>query len=99
MRFGILPLFVSAIVWSVGSGVFMTLQPLRLAAYGMSNEAIGFVLAANMVGFIVGCLLSQPVIRSVGHIRAYAAFAAITTVCTLALEFTNALLPWRRSPG
>lgn len=94
MRFGILPLFVSAIVWSVGSGVFMTLQPLRLAAYGMSNEAIGFVVAANMVGFIVGCLLSQPVIRSVGHIRAYAAFAAITTVCTLALEFTNALLPW-----
>jgi len=94
MGLGILPLFVSAIVWSIGSGVFMTLQPLRLAAYGLSNETIGIVVAANMVGFIVGCLLSQPVIRSVGHIRAYAAFAAVATVCTLALDFTNAALPW-----
>lgn len=94
MRFGILPLFVSAAVWSLGSGVFMTLQPLRLEAYGFSTESIGLVLTANMVGFIVGCLLGQPVIASVGHIRAYAAFAAVTTVCMLALDWSHALLPW-----
>ncbi len=94
MRFGILPLFASAAVWSLGSGVFMTLQPLRLDAYGFSTEAIGLVVTANMLGFIVGCLLSQPVIASVGHIRAYAAFAAITTACTLGLEWSQGLLPW-----
>src|SRR5690606_19147687 len=57
-------------------------------------EAIGLVLAANMAGFIAGCLFGQPVIRSVGHIRAYAAFTAFAAISVLGLTWFTTLLPW-----
>jgi len=90
----IAPLLISSALYSLGSGLFITLMPLRLDALGYTNELIGFVVTANMVGFIVGCLLTQPLIRSVGHIRTYAGFAAISAVTVLSHEWSDAPLAW-----
>jgi MFS family permease len=46
------------------------------------------------VGFLLGCLRVVWVIRSVGHIRAFAAFAAATAVTTLMLEISVEPLFW-----
>ena len=90
----IAPLLAATAVFSAGSGLFVTLLPLRLVGYGDEAVAIGLVVSVYMVGFIVGCLMTQPLLRSVGHIRTYAAFAALAAVIALALDWSSALPVW-----
>lgn len=85
------PLLLSAAIYSAGSGLFSTLLPLRLELQGFSGEAIGFVLAANMAGFILGCLATPAMLRSVGHVQTYAACSALVVALTLAFEWADTL--------
>jgi len=91
MRFGFLPLLLSAAVYSIGSGLFSTLLPLRLELQGFTGEAIGLVMAANMAGFILGCLATPAMLRSVGHVQTYAACSALVVALTLAFEWADTL--------
>ncbi len=68
----------------VGSGLLGTLLPVRGGAEGFSELAIGVVMSAYYVGFIVGTVWCSRVIRRVGHIRGFATFAALATVSILA---------------
>lgn len=79
---------------SLGQGVFATLVPIRLAEAGLSADRIGFVVAASAIGFLVGCLAAARVIRLVGHIRAFSAFAAASCLAGLALPWTVGLIGW-----
>lgn len=90
----IAPLLVATAVYSSGSGLLVTLLPLRLVDYGYGGEAIGLVVSVYMVGFIFGCLMTQPLLRSVGHIRTYAAFAALAAVIALVLDWSQGLPVW-----
>jgi MFS family permease len=72
---------------AVGSGLLHTLLPLRLQAQGCSANAIGLVVTGFSIGFLVGCLGMPVLIRSVGHVRANAAFAATAAVTILALDW------------
>ena len=85
----IAPLMLSAAVYSVGSGLFSTLLPLRLELMGFSGEAIGLVITANMVGFILGCLATPAMLRSVGHVQTYSACSALVVALTLAFEWAE----------
>lgn len=87
----IFPLLLGASLFTAGSGLVNTLLPLRLSALGISTEAIGFIVTAAGVGFLVGCLFSPRLIRSVGHVRAYAAFAALEVIAALSLEWAHDL--------
>lgn len=68
----------------VGSGLLGTLVPVRASLEGFSDFAIGVVMSAYYVGFIVGTVVCSRIIRRVGHIRAFATFAAVATVSILA---------------
>lgn len=87
----IAPLLLSAAIYSVGSGLFATLLPLRLELQGFSGEAIGFVMAANMAGFILGCLATPAMLRSVGHVQTYSACSALAVALTLAFTWADTL--------
>lgn len=87
----ILPLLLGASLFTVGSGLVNTLLPLRLLALGYGTESIGMVVTASGVGFLLGCLFSPRLIRSVGHVRAYAAFAALEVIAALSLEWATPL--------
>lgn len=60
-------------------------QPLQLvpvAAHGhrgLPAQLIGFVVSAYFAGFLFGSLWASAVVSQVGHMRAFAAFAAILT--------------------
>jgi MFS family permease len=68
----------------VGSGLLGTLLPVRGNLEGFSEVTIGVVMAGFYVGFLVGTVWCPRIIRGVGHIRAFATFAALATVCILA---------------
>ncbi len=57
----------------------LTLVPLVLAEIGASQEAASLAAAAYSAGFLLGCFVVSQSIADFGHIRAFAAAAAIAT--------------------
>lgn len=72
-------LYSAVMLLMTGIGLLNTYLGLRLSLEGLSTQATGLVLTAYFGGLIFGTFFCKRVIRSVGHIRAYAAFAAVTT--------------------
>lgn len=64
-------------------GVLSPLVSLDLARQQISTELIGLVTSAYFTGFLLGTLSCHRVIDRVGHIRAFAVFAAIAGNATL----------------
>jgi MFS family permease len=67
-----------------GSGLLGILLPLRGQAEDFSTSSLGLLGTAWAGGFIAGCLIAPHAVRSVGHIRAFAAFAAVGAIVALA---------------
>lgn len=66
-----------------GSGLHGLLLPLRGGLEGFSLGALGFLGTAWAGGFITGCLLAPRLVRRVGHVRAFSAFASTAAVIAL----------------
>lgn len=67
-----------------GSGLLGILLGLRAAHEGFGNLTIGVVMSAFYIGYMTGAWVWPPLIRRVGHIRAFASFAATAAVTSLA---------------
>jgi MFS family permease len=76
----------------LGNGLFVTYLSLRMKLEGMASATIGAILAAYFLGYMMGSVLGTPVVRRVGHIRAFACFAAIMCISTLVLALLSD--PW-----
>lgn len=66
-----------------GSGLHGLILPLRGQAEGFSMTALGLLGTAWAVGFVAGCYLAPRLVRKVGHVRAYGAFAASASIVAL----------------
>ncbi len=84
-RASITTLLVGTAVLFMGYGLLVTLLPLRAKIEGFSTTMIGVMGGAYFAGFAVGCLIGPHVVKRVGHIRAFAGFAALATVLLLVL--------------
>jgi MFS family permease len=67
----------------LGNGMISILLGLRSRMEGFSTEITGFVMAGYFVGLLIGAIYAARVVASVGHIRAFAAFASIMSVAVL----------------
>lgn len=76
----------------LGGGLLGTLLAVRGGLEGYSTTVIGLVMSAYFVGFLVGTGIAPVVIRRVGHIRAFAIFAAVAS--TTALTHAIWVEPW-----
>lgn len=76
------------------NGLLQALLPLRMQADGLTITDIGYVAAAYGIGFAVGCMLAPLLVRTVGHIRAYASLAAVAASVVLAFEIAQSPLAW-----
>ncbi|MFO7982222.1 MAG: MFS transporter [Desulfuromonadales bacterium] len=84
-------LFAATFILMLGSGLVGSLLSLRMGAEGFAAPLIGVIMAAFYAGLIFGSSLCPPIVRRVGHIRAFTAFAAINTAATLCYPlWTNA---------
>jgi MFS family permease len=85
----ILPLaaviFASAI-FQLSNGALQTLLPVRLGQVAAGELATGLIATAYAGGFLLGCVIGARIIRAVGHIRAFATFAATAAVASLLFE-------------
>ena len=89
----LLPVLLGLICAQGALGIMTPLIPLLLLRGGASSSAIGLVASAYYVGFLGGALSSDRVVMRVGHIRAFAVFAAVAADAALLLVFARA--PWQ----
>ncbi|MGI9385687.1 MAG: MFS transporter [Methyloligellaceae bacterium] len=81
----LLPFFLAAGILLAGNGIQGTLITLRASQEGFEPTMIGLIGAAYFAGFAVSCLMTPHLIRDVGHIRVFAALAAVAAAGTLSL--------------
>lgn len=79
----ILALLCGTMFLLAASGLHGLLLPLRGQVEGYSTEALGLLGTAWATGFIAGCFLAPRLVRRVGHVRAFGAFAATAAVIAL----------------
>jgi MFS family permease len=76
-------LLLSAGIVLAGNGLEGVLLPLRGSLQGFSELEIGLIGSAYHAGLMIGCLICPRIIGRVGHIRAFAVFTSIATMCPL----------------
>lgn len=81
--FSLVALFISLALFISGNVMLGTLISLRLDLEGINDTVMGIVLAFYSVGFVLGATFCVRIIREVGHIRAFAVFAAIACAASL----------------
>ena len=74
-------------ILNIGSGALMAIIGIRLSAGGASSLVIGAITSAFFVGLLGGSLWGARVIDRVGHIRAFAVYAAVHAIAILLLVF------------
>ncbi|WP_078118395.1 MFS transporter [Thiosocius teredinicola] len=77
-----------------GVGLLGTLLGMRAALDQFASLEIGLIMAGYYVGYIAGTLWVPRIIRNVGHIRTFAALAAITAVIAVSFGLLVNPLAW-----
>ena len=87
-------LYSSVTLMMMGLGLLNTFLGLRLSLEGVSTQVTGLVLSAYFVGLVAGTAYCRKIIQTVGHIRAFAAFTAVTTAVVMIHGFYTSPLLW-----
>jgi MFS family permease len=85
---------VSLVILVMGNALFVTYTSVRLKLDGYNVQTIGYIIGAYFAGLLVGSLASNRIIEKVGHIRAYAAFAAFMTVLAMIQALFQQIWMW-----
>lgn len=76
-------LFTGVALMLLGNGLLNSLLTLAGTARGFSTQSLGWIMSGYFIGFVLGIWLIVPLVRRVGHIRAFAFCASLAAVCTL----------------
>jgi MFS family permease len=87
-------LILSIVLLVSGNAFLMTLLGIRLSLEQVSPDVIGWVLVCYSIGFVLGTLYVHKIIGRVGHIRAFAVFAALAAVTSLVYPMAMSTFIW-----
>jgi MFS family permease len=87
-------LILSIVLLVSGNAFLMTLLGIRLSIEEVSPDVIGWVLVCYSIGFVLGTLYVHKIIGRVGHIRAFAVFAAMAAVVSLMYPMAVSMIFW-----
>lgn len=76
-------LLLGVAILLTGQGLQGTLLPVRADLEDFSTLSIGLMGGAYFLGFTVGCLRGVHLVRKVGHVRVFAAMAALASAAPL----------------
>lgn len=77
------PLLLGMGVLMLGAGLQGTLLGVRATLEGYPPQVTGLIMSAYYVGYLVGTRIAPPLLRQAGHIRVFAALAAVASVAVL----------------
>ena len=76
-------LLAGAALLLMGSGLLSTLLAVRGRIEGYDDQVLGLVMSAYFAGFFLGTYAAPGLIQRIGHIRAFAFYAALCAVAVL----------------
>ena len=76
-------LLVGVTILALGHGLHGSLIGIRAAAENFDTATTGFIMSGYSLGLIFSAYLTPRIVTYVGHIRVFAAFAAIVSTCVL----------------
>jgi MFS family permease len=77
------PLLLGMGVLMLGAGLQSTLLGVRATLEGFPTPVTGLVMSCYYVGYVIGTVVAPPLLRQIGHIRVFAALAAVAAVAIL----------------
>lgn len=77
------PLLLGMGILMLGAGLQSTLLGLRATLEGYPPQVTGLVMSLYYVGYLVGTRIAPPLLQQVGHVRVFAALAAVASACVL----------------
>ena len=77
------PLLLGMGVLMLGAGLQSTLLGLRATLEGFPTVVTGIVMSCYYVGYVLGTIVAPPLLRQLGHIRVFAALAAVAAAAIL----------------
>lgn len=77
------PLLLGMGVLMLGAGLQSTLLGVRATLEGFPTPVIGVIMSCYYVGYLAGTQMATRLVRSVGHVRVFAALAAIASAAIL----------------
>lgn len=87
-------LFVGLVLVMVAAGVYTTLLGVRAELAGLPTIVSGGISTAYYVGFMLGSWYTLRVLTQVGHIRAFAALAALLSSAVIMMGITDLPVVW-----
>jgi MFS family permease len=88
------PLLMGVMLLMVGNGVQGTLLGIRGTSEGFSTYQLSVVMSAYFVGFLFGSRLAPLMIRSVGHVRVFAALGSLISAILVIYPVYPDWLSW-----
>ena len=82
-----------------GNGLMNTLVPLRATLEGFVASDIGLIGSSYFLGMLAGSWMTPMIVRHAGHVRAFAAYAAVVAVAALAFPMFVSPIPWMLARG
>jgi MFS family permease len=81
-------------VLMLGAGLQGTLLGVRATLEGFPTPVIGIIMSCYYVGYLVGTRAAPHLVRRIGHIRVFAAFAAVASAAILIQGTFVHPVPW-----
>ncbi len=76
-------IMVAVLLMGVGSALQGTALAIRAGIEGFPEALIGIIMSVYYAGLAVGVFIAGPVIRTVGYVRSFAAFASIASASAI----------------
>ncbi len=86
LSFGLRALYLSAFFLLIGNAIQNVYVPIRAVELGFGTFGISLLGSLYFFGFIVGCLFVPRYLNQVGHIRTFAAFAALAGAVAIVMS-------------
>ncbi|SEG75779.1 MFS transporter [Marinobacterium lutimaris] len=87
-------LFLSLALVIGGNAYLLTYLGVRLGAEGIPPTQVGFVMVCYSIGFAIGSHYATHLVAKVGHIRTFAAMAALTAMASISYPLLDSVYFW-----
>ncbi|MBI9092685.1 MAG: MFS transporter [Desulfobacterium sp.] len=89
-----LALYTATLILAMGLGLLATFLSVKLTIGGFSPLSTGMILTAYFIGSAVGAIYCGRLIKGIGHIRSFSAFATLATAMVMLHAYFVSVLPW-----
>jgi len=87
-------LFLSLIFVITGNAYLLTLIGVQLGQQGIAPTSVGLIMVCYSIGFVAGAFFAPKLLMRVGHIRSFAALAALAAMASITYPLLDALWVW-----